>query len=348
MSRQSFPIVLFAFLWFPLPTASGQEEPHPGNLISRMPWARLEIVFGRLRLTHCRLGQESTVSANLPEKGIAESLGFSAKTADSARLHYQYADSEQLLRVDFEQAASMTLDRVPNGESKLATVRFRQPLRGPTTLVVEDGRTTREFSADGLWQLMLAEPEVWRQHLSPILQSLRPDWMLEAQSQQIEQALLAASRGNRAPDAVRMAALVQQLRDPSFSRRQDADHQLREMGQAVVSSLNRLDERTLDAEQRSRIRQIKQSLHVYEGDTPARVAAWLVDDRAVWLALLERKNEATRSIAAGQLETILGQSLAFIPAAGEAERQQQVRRLRAELGLERPLLVGDAGGGLPR
>ena len=94
MSRQSFPIVLFAFLLLPMPTASGQEEPHPGNLISRMPWARLEIVFGRLRLTHCRLGQESTVSANLPEKGIAESLGFSAKTADSARLRYQYADSD--------------------------------------------------------------------------------------------------------------------------------------------------------------------------------------------------------------------------------------------------------------
>jgi len=342
-------MVLFAFVLLPLAALCGQEQrPRPGNLISRMPWARLEVASGRLRLTHCRLGQDATASANLPEQGIAETLRFSAKTSESVQLHYQYADSQQSLRVDFEQVTSMALDRVPSGESKLATVRFHQPLRGPATLVVEDGGTTREFSADGLWQLMLAEPEVCRQHLLPILQSLRPEWMLEAQSQQIEQALLAAARRNRTPDAARMTALVQQLRDPSFSRRQDADQQLREMGQAAVSFLHRLDERTLDAEQRSRIRQIKQSLHVYEGDTPARVAAWLADDRAVWLALLERKNEATRTVAAGQLETILGQALAFDPAAGEAERQQQLRRLRAELGLERPLLVGDAGGGLRR
>ncbi len=342
-------MVWLAFVLLPVAALCGQEpEPRPGNLISRMPWARLEIVSGRLRLTHCRLGQDATASANLPEQGIAESLRFSAKTSESVQLHYQYADSRQSLRVDFEQAASMALDRVSSGESKLATVRFHQPQRGPATLAVEDGGTTREFNADGLWQLMLAEPDVCRQHLLPILQSLRPEWTLEAQSQQIEQALLAAARRNRAPDAARMTALVQQLCDPSFSRRQDADHQLREMGQAAASFLHRLDERTLDAEQRSRIRQIKQSLHVYDADTPARVAGWLADDRAVWLALMERKNEATRTIAAGQLETILGRSLAFDPAASEAERQQQVRRLRTEWVLERPSLAGDTDDGLSR
>ncbi len=290
MSRQSLPIFLLAFLLLPLPAACGQDEPRPGGLISRSPWVRLEIVFGRLRLTHSRLGQESTANASLPEKGITESLAFSAKTADSSRLRYQYGDKEQSLRVDFEQAASVTLDRVPNGESKLATVRLRQPLSGPMNLAITDGQTTREFAADGLWQLMLAEPELCQQHLCPILQSLRSDWMLQAQTQQIEQALLATASLNRAPDSARMAALVQQLRDPSFARRQDADRQLREMGQSVVSFLSRLDERTLDAEQRTRIRQIRQSLHFHEGDTPTRVAAWLADDKSVWLALLERNH----------------------------------------------------------
>lgn len=347
MSRPCFRMILLALV-LPVSATTCGQEPRPGHLISRTPWTRLEIVLGRLRLTHCRIGQESTVSANLPEKGITESLAFSAKTADSSRLRYQYADGEQMLRVDFEQAASVALDRVPASESKLATVRFRQPLRGPITFVVEEGQRTREFAADGLWQLMLAEPEVCRQHLTPILQSLRPEWMLESQSQQIEQALLATARQNRTSDAVRMTALVQQLRDPAFSRRQDADRQLREMGQNAVSFLNRLDDRTLDAEQRTRIRQIKQSLHVHEGDTPSRVAAWLADDKAVWLALLERENEATRATAGKRLGALLGQALAFDPAAGESERQQQVRRLRIELGLERPLLAGDAGSVLRR
>ena len=69
---------------------------------------------------------------------------------------------------------------------------------------------------------------------------------------------------------------------------------------------------------------------------------------AVWLALLERENEATRTVAAKQLEAILGHTLAFNPAAGESERRQEVRRLRAELGLARPVLVGDAGGAVRR
>ena len=89
------------------------------------------------------------------------------------------------------------------------------------------------------------------------------------------------------------------------------------MGQLAVSFLNRLDERTLNAEQRSRIRQIKQSFHIDDGDTPDRVAAWLSEDKSVWLSLLERKSEATRTIAAGQLGEILGQSLAFDPAADD-------------------------------
>ncbi len=348
MSGQSLRMMWLAVVLSSSQMAYAQDEPRPGNLISRTPWARLEIVFGRLRLTHCRLGQESTVSANVPDKGISENLAFSSKTADSARLRYQYADGEQSLRVDFEDAASVVLERVPNGTSKLATIRLRQPPRGPITVVFQEGQTTREFAADGLWQLMLAEPELCQRHLFPVLQSLRSDWILEAQLRQIEQALLAAARWNRGPDAARMAALVQQLGDPSFSRRRDADHQLRAMGQNAVSFLNRLDERTLDAEQRTRIRQIKESLHFHDGDVPARVAAWLAGDPTVWLALLERENEATRTVAAGQLGTILGRTLAIDPAAGESERGQQVRRLRAELGLERPLLVGDAGGAVRR
>ncbi len=344
MSRQCSLVVVLAFILLPVPQSSAQEATHPGKLLVRMPWARLEIVLGRLRLTRCRLGQESQVSANVLEQGIEESLAFSAKTAESARLRYEYSDTRQQWRVEIDQAAQVAVQRLPRGESKQVPVRLQQPLRGPLTLVVGDGPAAREFTADGLWQLMLAEPVICRQHLNPVLQSLRSDWILEEQSQQVEQALLALARSHHARDRAKLAALVEQLGDPSFSRRQGADRQLREMGQSVVAFLNRLDESTLSVEQRSRIRQIKQSFRIYDGDTPDRVAAWLSEDQSVWLSLLERKSEVTRITAAEQLGAILGQSLAFDPAADEAIRQQQIRRLRADWGMERPILVGDAGG----
>ncbi|MCU0874862.1 MAG: hypothetical protein MUE50_21235 [Pirellulaceae bacterium] len=348
MFRRSLLIALLALVLLPAPQASAQGTSRPGNLLVRMPWGRLEIVLGRLRLTRCRLGHESQISANVPERGIEETLAFSAKTAESARLRYEYSDAQQQLRVEIDQAAQVAVHRLPCGESRLALVRLQQPLRGPLTLVVGDGQNAREFAADGLWQLMLAEPDVCRQHLNPILQSLRSDWMLEEHSQQTEQALLMLARSQRAHDRAKLTALVEQLGDPQFSRRQGADRQLREMGQPVVSFLDRLDERTLNAEQRSRIRQIKQAFRVDDGDTPERVASWLAEDRSVWLSLLERKSEATRTTAAQQLGAILGQTLAFDPAAGDTERHHQVRRLRADLGLEQPILVGDVGGNARR
>ena len=348
MFRRNVLIAMLAFVLLPAPQAYAQDASRPGNLLVRMPWARLEIVLGRLRLTRCRLGQESQISANLPEQGIAETLVFSAKTTESARLRYEYSDPRQQLRVEIDQTAQVAVHRLPRGESELAPVRLEQPLRGPLTLVLGDGQNAREFTADGLWQLMLAEPDICRQHLNPILQSLRSDWMLEEQSQQVEQALLALARSQHTPDRAKLAALVEQLSDPDFSRRQGADRQLREMGQLAVSFLNRLDERTLNAEQRSRIRQIKQAFHIDDGDTPDRVAAWLSEDKSVWLSLLERKSEATRTTAAKQLGELLGQTLAFDPAANETNRQQQIRRLRADLGLERPILVGDTGGNTRR
>ena len=124
MFRRSLLIALLAIVLFPVPQASAQETSRPGNLLVRMPWARLEIVLGRLRLTRCRLGQESQVSANLPEQGIEESLAFSAKTTESARLRYEYSDTQQQLRVEIDQAAQVAVHRLPRGESKLAPVRL--------------------------------------------------------------------------------------------------------------------------------------------------------------------------------------------------------------------------------
>ena len=145
MFRRNLLIAMLALVLLPAPQAYAQDASRPGNLLVRMPWARLEIVFGRLRLTRCRLGQESQISANLPEQGIAETLAFSAKTTDSARLRYEYADTEQQLRVDVEQAAQVSVERLPRGESKSARVRLQQPVARPA-----DARPRRRSKRPGI------------------------------------------------------------------------------------------------------------------------------------------------------------------------------------------------------
>jgi hypothetical protein len=322
----------------------GEERPAPGNLLARTTWARLEIVFGRLQLTRVRLGQESRLSANKPDAGVEETLSFSARTANSARLRYDYLDERQHLILDVEQPGQVILERRPQEDSDVVAVQFRQPLRGDLTLTVEDGDRPRRFVAESFWHLMLAEPEACRSHLVPLLQSLRTDWLLAPQAQQVEDALFAAAGANRLPDVNRMDRLVKQLNDPKFSRRQAADRELRMLGQTSLAYLSRLDERTLDVEQRTRIREIKRALLVQDGDTPLRVAAWLAADQAIWVALLDTEQESKRMLAASRLEAIVGESLAFDPSAGEDERRRQIGRLRIELGLERPILVGEKDG----
>ena len=348
MLRSLGCLALTLALLFLATSATAQEPRQPGHLLARTRRARLEVVFGRIRLTKVTLGRQSVQSVSEAETGIEERLSFSAKSSNSARLCYQYLDTQQQLLIDIEQVAEVTIERLPRGDSDTVAVRLRQPLRGDLTLSVEDEGNSYEVSAASLWHLLLAEPDICGAHLVPILQSLRTDWLLDTQTAQVEAALLAAARCGRVPDTARMNQLVQQLGHPKFSRRQAAHHELRQLGQTAVAFLERLDEHSLQVEQRTRVRQLKRSLQLNTGDTPMRVASWLVDDKAVWLSLLERENPMVRQLATRHLGAITGQSLAFDPKASPAERRGQIHRLRDQWDLDRPILVGSVGDDLRR
>jgi hypothetical protein len=162
---------------------------------------------------------------------------------------------------------------------------------------------------------------------------------LEWTAGRVEAALLDVASQGQLPDTKRMEQLVTQLRHSEFLCRQAADRQLRELGQSALTYLDGLDERTLDVEQRTRIRRIKKSLRINQRDTPARVAAWLAGDVGVWLVLLDREDEKKRIVAARHLASISGKALAFDPLASEIERRNQIGRLRADFGLDRPVLI---------
>jgi hypothetical protein len=316
-----------------------QPSAAPGNLLASSRHARLEVIRGRIRLSGIQLGRQSLTNAKFAGSDAQEQLVFASDKFGDARLSYVYTDPTQQLLVDIQEVADVTIARQPQGGADVAGVRLRQPVDGPLVLTVEDGGPVREVVAASLWHLLLAEPELCKLHLLPLLESLRPDWILGEQVQHIESALLTAARLEQLPDTQRMEQLIQQLRHPQFSQRQAADRQLRQLGQAACAFLSRLDERSLDVEQRTRVRSIQAALEIQAGDTPPRVAAWLADDRSVWLSLLERDSVATRQLAARHLGALLDQSLAFDPQADAAVRRGQLHRLRAELGLVRPVLA---------
>jgi hypothetical protein len=180
--------------------------------------------------------------------------------------------------------------------------------------------------------LLLLEPEPARKYLIPILELLRPDWRLGDKAVEIEEELLQSASTGQLPDRHRWDALVRQLGDDRFARREAADRELRAAGPAVMPYLERLDFAKLEPEQQARVKRILSELaQDVDDDTVPQVAIGLSMEPIVWLGLLSRSDEGTRRQAAVELSILLGGPVDFDPAAAPAVRQVQITRLRARI-----------------
>lgn len=312
-------------------------QANPGQLVAGSKWLRLDLILGRMTIVEARLGKNLKANAGAEDGSWRESLSFSARSPDSASLNYEFVDQQQQLILEIDHSNQVLIERKPLHGSDVVPIRFVQPVRGKITLIVDHPNSPREIAASSFWHLMLAEPQTCAEHLVPIIESLRTDWRLNDQLAAVERTLLATTR---VPNYERMDALVRQLSSKSFTDRQTADRELRNMGPALVAYINRLDLTRLDAEQRYRLRKIKRLLTAVRYDSSERVAAWLSDDREAWFALLSRDDQKHRETAANRLALICGKRLDFDPAAEPIDRQRQVNRLRFELGLADQTQIG--------
>lgn len=289
---------------------------------------QFRIVSGRVTMSVARLGGYSTSTTS---GGRTERLTVGTNGAEPV-LSYKSLSPSERLTIEATGSHRLVIQRSPEGTSAIVPIEYAQTANEPVTLAVGPAEQQQTYRAASLWHLLLAEPDVCRQHLAPLLKVLHKDWDLLKAVEEMEAALLAPASAQELPDRRRWAALVEQLGDSRFSQREAADRQLREAGRAVVTFLRQLDAERLDAEQQYRIRRILAALSATEDlQSPQQVVAWLCADPAVWLIFLARQDEPTRRLAASRLETLLGRPLGFDPGADAATRQRQIERLRKEL-----------------
>ncbi len=328
--RAALAVILKLALVVPAAAAEPPKQPNTPMLADaiRQRWLRAGIVSGRIVFTGARL---PNVNNARKDPGMTERLSIRVADAE-VTADYEMSTSDEELSVEVRGGSQLRIRRSPKGDSSLALVEFFQPVDKPLRLTLGSHDQQRVYQAASLWHLLIMERETCRQQLVPLLSVLNRQWDLAKTTEQVETALVQAAADGRLPDPGRWTALVEQLGDDRFSRREAADRELRAMGRVVFTYLQQLDPGELDAEQHYRIRRILMTLSAsMDNDAPSAIAGWLAGDPAIWLAMLSREELATRRLAAQRLGALLGEPLPFDPEADATTRASQIEQLRARI-----------------
>lgn len=314
--------------------STGHEEP-PGSLVVTKNWVRFDLVLGRITATQIRGGQRNCSQNSGADESTRELLSVTC-TGDAPSVRYELMDPNQWLIVEVLNRNQVLVLREPQPGTATVRLEFVQPADGSIRVLLGDKQQPlAAVSADSLWHLMLAEPELCRQELMPILDLLRPHWKLMELANQVETNLLRAATDGDGVSAARLLELVKALDSPRFAERQLADQQIRTLGVSVLRQFKQLDRTSLTREQRQRIEQIERKLAVPKADTRERVVAWLLNDESVWLSMLSRREADKRQIAAARLSETHPAAHTFDPFADEKQRRKQIDALRLRISARR-------------
>ena len=324
--------LLTTIFWLAAAAAFAQTAPPapPGpsrTNAARLRWLQYSMVGGRVVVASAYYGTNMTLGP-LQVGGRRERLQVQINPG-AINLRYELTGADEQFRIELVESQRLRIQRTRT--SPPYEVDFEQEAGKPLTLFLDCEEGKRRLEGESFWHLYLAEPELVRRHVIPLLEILRPGWQLAATGAAIEDALVQRPHDPRRGALAAWAQLVDRLAGPKFADRAGAQRELIAAGPIVVPYLQGLDRRRLDAEQAARVRAIIESLSADNEDSADRGATWLSGDEQVWLALAGREEPAKRRTAARQLSLLLGEAVDFDPTADEATRKSQLARLRASL-----------------
>jgi hypothetical protein len=313
--------------------AVAQEIALSPNLANNLRYLHVGMASGRVRAVSQFPGRSlnsSTESQDRREK-LTIDLNGAAPSID-----YELSTSGFQVVLNLDDGNTLRIRRIPQGEGKTKYLEFHQPAEGPISVTIGQNPPEKTYTADSLWHLLVAEPDMSRTEVEPLLRLMRPGWPLASEGQAIEQSLFKQVDVERNYDRQAWAELVNQLRSENYADRIEADRRLRELGQVVVPYLRNLATARLDAEQAYRIRMIVRRFGAgADEDTPDNAASWLAADPEVWYSLAVRTTGKQRAKVRTQLALILGEPVVFdVDASGDALKAQlgkireQINRLR--------------------
>ncbi|QDU95393.1 hypothetical protein [Lignipirellula cremea] len=294
-------------------------------------WGRYEVQLGRLRLASTRFNQTKVLSVVSEDRSRRETYSVNVNHARMSS-HYESQTPQRLLKVAFEANGTVSILVEPSGVEQpgfttAVAMEFTQQPSGAIEMHVGEGADRRSYQAPCFWRMMLAEPTVCRQHLTPVLEGMRPDWGLNETASGIEAELIRVAPNPSGINRERVRQLVGRLSHESFGLRQEAQNELVGYGQGVLPWLDEINPDLLDREQLHRVASIRKAFACSIGDSPARAVALLENDKQTWIVLLSHDDLDCRRLAAGRLSRMWGRPFTFDPTASPDERIAQIETI---------------------
>lgn len=309
--------------------AVGQEVALSPNLANQFRYVHVGMRSGRVTAASQFSGRSLNSSTQSDDR--KEQLNIDL-TGAAPSIHYELTTSGFKIVVQLDNGSELRIRRIPQGEGKTKYLEFHQPADGPITVTVGQNPPEKMSEFESVWHLLIAEPELARTEVEPLLRLLRPGWPLVSEGQAIEQSLYKQVDVERNYDRQAWSALVAQLRAEHYADRLLADRRLRELGQVVVPYLRNLAPSQLDAEQAYRIRMIVRRYGITsEEDSPDSAAAWLAADPEVWYGLASRAVGPQRTKVRSQLALILGEPVVLDADASGDGLAAQLGNLRRQI-----------------
>jgi hypothetical protein len=308
----------------------------PASLLRHTTAVHFQIVLGRLQLDPVRY-RKGTHHRQSPHRGaspvLTESLAINAQQGRPC-LHYGRQTPECQLTLDVNELGKLHLESTAaNGSSRLVLI---QETGQPIKLRRFEGRFCEEHSFSTWFDLCVAVPDLYRQHLEPLVDDLLyPIRLCELVSQAHQRSigdLLATHSSAAAPGAGLPAQplppqidnqtldhWIASLGSSRRAQRVEALCRLHQQGISLLPRLSQIDKRSLDAEQRERLIHLIGQLTPRSDDHVARVAMLIRDDAEYWTAAAGQLSADQHSLVTARLERLRSPASAQVASAATAD-----------------------------
>jgi hypothetical protein len=321
--------VILATLGEFVTAACAQELTVSPNLANNLKYVQVGVKQGRIHASSAFAGRNLNSSTQSNDRREQLSLDL---TGGAPSINYELSTATFRIVLQMTRGDTVRIQRSPVGDSTVRPLEFQQPAEGKVSVKIGTAEKERIITADSIWHLFAAEPELARTEIEPLLRLLKPGWPLMLTSQGIEQALYRQVDSQRRYDRDAWGTLVEQLRSNKYADRIEADRRLRELGQIVIPYLRSLDPKQLDAEQAFRIRMIVRSYGTEREEDAAETAAdWLAADPEMWYVLAARSAGPQRAKARTQLSQILAEPVILDDEAKDDQLKAQLAKLREQI-----------------